>query len=117
MRKIEFNSIQFIIGQSAIDNWNIFKEAKAINDNYIWFHLNSFSSPYVIMYASLDDIKNDPSLNYIDFLNYGANLCKQYSKYTFLKDLKIIYTSLKKLTLSETCGEVIISGKTQIIKL
>ena len=32
-----------------------------------------------------------------DFLTYGANLCKQNTKYRDLKDIKICYTSLEKI--------------------
>ena len=52
-----------------------------------------------------------------DYLNYGASLCKQNSKYKNLKDIKICYTSLKKLSKTQKIGEVTIKGKKNIIKL
>ena len=52
-----------------------------------------------------------------DFLMFGANLCKQNTKYRDLKDIKICYTSLKKLKKGDKIGEVIIKGKPGIIKL
>ena len=51
MKLNEFNNIKYYIGENAEDNWDLFEKSKEINENYIWFHLNSFSSPYVIMYA------------------------------------------------------------------
>ena len=66
------------------------------------------------MYSTLDQF-NDNSLN--NYLNYGAQLCKNNSKYRDLNNLKICYTSLKKLKKTQKTGEVIISGKKNIIKL
>ena len=114
MKTINFNNINYVVGQNALENWNILDQANTINPDYIWFHLNSFPSCYVIMESSIQDISNE-SLQ--DYLNYGALLCKEHSKYKFLKDLKICYTSLKKLTKTNKIGEVIIKGKKNIIKL
>ena len=114
MKDCEFNNIKFYVGQSAKENWELLDIAKAENENFIWFHLNSFPSPYVIMWYSIDDL-DDKSVN--ELLLYGANLCKEHSKYNFLKDIKIMYTTVKKLTKTETLGEVDIRGKTKIIKL
>ena len=115
MKQIEYNNIQYIVGQNAQDNWNIFDNYLSINPLYIWFHLNSFSSPYVIMCCTLCDLKENPDYN--NYLQYGATLCKQYSKYTYLNDLKIVYTSLKNLHKGNKIGEIIIKGKKHIIKI
>ena len=122
MKLYKLNNIKFYLGENAEDNWDLFEKSKEINENYIWFHLNSFASPYVIMYASMDDIK---TLNYgaglcLDFdsyLNYGAGLCLENSKYSYLQDTKIIYSELKKLKKGDKVGEIIISGKKKLIKL
>ena len=45
------------------------------------------------------------------FLTFGANLCKEHSKYKFLKDMKIMYTTVKNLTKTNKVGEVDIKGK------
>ena len=66
------------------------------------------------MYSTLHEL-NDNSLN--NYLNYGANLCKTHSKYKNLKDLKICYTTLKKLSKTNKIGEVLIKGKKNIIKI
>ena len=122
MKVITFNNITFIIGQSAKDNWDLLDNAKRKNNSYIWFHLNSFPSPYVIMYTSLDELEkiiklSDNKLTISDFLHFGAVLCKNNSKYKFLNDLKILYLPLNKISKSYTVGEVIITGKKNIIKL
>lgn len=114
MKTITFNNINYIIGQNAQENWDILDEANTINPDYIWFHLNSFPSCYVIMYSTLEDLL-DNSCNI--YLNYGAELCKNNTKYKNMRDIKICYTSLKKLKKTQKIGEVIVSGKKNIIKL
>jgi hypothetical protein len=80
--------------------------------------LNSFPSPYIIMHSTIKELNSLYSLKEIhDILIYGATLCKENSKYSFLNDLKICYTSLNKLTKTEIVGEVLIKGKTKIVKL
>jgi hypothetical protein len=114
MKQVIYNEIKYIIGESAQENWNILDNANKINNDFIWFHLNSFPSCFVIMYSNIENLR-DNSLN--DYLTYGANLCKQNTKYRNLNDLKICYTSLKKLIKTNKIGEVIVSGKKNIIKL
>ena len=113
MKLNEFNNIKYYIGENAEDNWDLFEKSKEINENDIWFHLNSFSSPYVIMYACIDEIK----MNINSYLNYGANLCLENSKYSYLKDTKIIYCELKKLKKGNNMGEIIVIGKKKLIKV
>jgi predicted ribosome quality control (RQC) complex YloA/Tae2 family protein len=114
MKTFEFENIKFLLGQNAQENWNILEKAEKINSDYIWFHLNSFPSSYVIMYSTLNEL-NDNSLN--NYLNYGAQLCKNNSKYKNYNDLKICYTTLKNLSKTNKIGEVLIKGKRNIIKL
>ena len=94
MKTIIYNNIQFTFGQNAQDNWNILEQLEKINNNYIMFHLNSFPSCYVIMHSTFEDLK-DASCN--DFLIYGAQLCKNNSKYKNFTNLKICYSSLKHI--------------------
>ena len=114
MRETIYNGIKYVIGQNAKENYNILDQAYKINCDYIWFHLNSFPSCFVIMYSTLYELKPN---NIHDYLTYGANLCKQNTKYRNLADLKICYTQLKKLKKTNKIGEIIISGKRNIIKL
>lgn len=118
MKTTSYQDIIFEIGQNAKENWEIFEKNKEINSDYVWFHLNSFPSSYVIMKISLLELKEKYSKSEIDTIfNYAANLCREHSKYKFLKDLKICYTSLKKLNKTLKIGEVTIKGKKNIIKL
>ena len=49
MKLIKFNNIKFYIGENAKDNWELLDKSKEINENYIWFHLNSFPYFYLII--------------------------------------------------------------------
>ena len=115
---VTYENIIFEIGQNAKENWEIFDKNKEINSNYVWFHLNSFPSSYVIMKITILELNEKYSKSEIDNIIYfAANLCRENSKYNFLKDLKIVYTILKKLEKGHQEGEVIISGKRNLIKL
>jgi len=117
MKVFQFEDIKYYVGQSAKENWELLDIAIKENPNYIWFHLNSFASPYVIMWLSIDDL-NELNINqYNQYIQYGANLCKEYSKYKYLKDIKIMYTSVNKLSKVDKLGEVDITGKYNIIKI
>ena len=118
MKNANFKNIIYYIGKTAQENWDLLDTNTKINNDYIWFHLNSFPSCYVIMCSTIKDLESLYSSNEVqEFLNYGANLCKENSKYSYLNDLKILYSPLKKLKKTEKVGEVIVSGKRKIIKL
>ena len=118
MKKTEYKNINFYIGQNAQENWIIFDEYKKLNENFIWFHLNSFASPYVIMQSTLEELGSIYNQEEIEeILNYGATLCKENSKYKFLNNLKIMYSPLKKITKGTKIGEVHVSGKKKLINL
>ena len=72
MKIINYNDVSFVLGENSKENWEILDNYSIINNNYIWFHLNSFPSGYVIMLS--DNIVNQ------DLLNYGALLCKENTK-------------------------------------
>lgn len=113
MKIEEFNNVKFILGQSAEENWTIFDQARKENEYYIWFHLNSFPSGYVIMYSTLANITD----NINEYLLFASKLCKNHTKYRNYNNLKIYYSILKKLEKTKNVGEIIIKGKKNIIKI
>ena len=119
MKIEEFNNVSYVIGETSKENWEILDLYKSKNPNFVWFHLNSFPSCYVIMLTTIDNIVNEPSkyINISNYLNYGALICKKNTKYRNLLNLKICYTTLSKLQRGEKIGEVKIIGKYKIIKL
>ena len=104
------DDIEFIIGENALDNWNLLDMSE---QNWIWFHLDNHSSPYVILKMSLNKLKKNKN-NWRSFLNHGAILCKENSKYSSNK-VNVIWTQIKNLTKGKTVGEVFIKGKTNNI--
>ena len=114
MKKYIYNGIEYFIGQTAKENWELLDALQKENSDYIWFHLNSFPSPYVIMKNDLLEISDQSHSNY---LIYGATICRDNTKYRYLKDLKVCYTRLKKLRKGNNIGEVIIKGRPDTIKL
>ena len=118
MRTVKYKDVEFYIGQNANENWELLDNSKKINDKYVWFHLNSFASPYVIMYETIDELKKKYNIIEINQLLYfGGELCKENSKYKYLKPIKILYTTLNKLTKTEKVGEVTISGKKNLLSI
>lgn len=121
--KVEiFNNVKYYIGRSAKENWQLLDDSKKINEHFIWFHLNSFASPYVIMYTTIDELKYEcssdvSSVSINQYIEYGARLCHQYSKYKFLKDIKVIYIPVKNLCKGDKLGEVNVKGRAKIISL
>ena len=94
MKEVEFEGINYLIGENAKDNWDILNDAK---QNWIWFHLDNFSSPYVIMQECKKGIKNRKyEKTYIEYIKMGCLLCKQNSKYNSQK-VKVIFTNLKNI--------------------
>ena len=115
--KIEtLNNVNYYIGKTAQENWDLLDKFKKENDNYIWFHLNSFPSGYIIMETTIENLKN-LNLDINEYLNYGARLCLDNTKYRNLSNIKIVYTILKKLTKTNKIGEVIICGKRNLITI
>lgn len=112
MKSFVFNNITFLLGESAIENWQLLDNLKTHHNNssdnstdkqnYIWFHLHNLTSPYVIMKSS--DINNKQNIY------YGANLCKEYSKYKNIP-VNVIYTSIKNIKKTQKIGEVIVKNK------
>lgn len=114
MKIFNYENVEFVVGENQDDNYNILDKYTRENPDFIWFHLNSFPSGYVIMLETLDNLDKNHSQN---LLNYGANLCKMQTKYKNLKDIYIIYTRLRKLKKTDCVGEVLVTGKCSRIKL
>ena len=82
------------IGQSAKENWYLIDNS---NQNYIWLHLDSFPSCHIV-------IEDENPSN--ELLLEGARLCKEYTKYRNLKNLKICYTTISNLIKGQEIGSV-----------
>ena len=114
MKEDEFFNIKYYLGENAQDNFNLLDKYQN-NFDFIWIHLNSFPSGYVIININKSDLLNLDNSN--DILLYGANLCKNNSKYKNLKNIKILWTTLSKIKKSNKIGEVFVSGKKNLITI
>lgn len=64
-----YENIKFIVGRNAYTNWKILDNSE---DDDIWIHLQNDPSPYVIL-------ENTSKIT-DKHLEYGAQLCKTFSK-------------------------------------
>lgn len=92
-------SPEIVIGSNAQENWGIIKDSDL---SHIWFHLNSFPSPHVIIRSS-----NPSDEQVVD----AAYLCKSRSKYKNVKNVKVVYTRIANLELAGEVGSVNIISK------
>ena len=95
------------IGENQQENNQLVKQA-AIND--IWFHLSAFPSPHGILITNADYCKIPKKILY-----RVAELVKGYSKYGFLKNVKVDYIPIKYIALTDVLGCVDIKKKPKII--
>ena len=101
--------LEIIMGKSAEENWKIIDDS---HENDIWFHLDDYPSPHIILKTNNRDIK----LINKQTLIHCASLCKEHSKYTNMKNISIIYTKIKNVKKADIIGSVFTSS-TKIIKI
>ena len=95
----------FSVGNNASENFSVIDSSK---ENDIWFHVKDNASCHVV--ASIpEDVKlTKKDLKYI--IKQGALLCKKYSKYSNVKDLAIIYTTINNVQKTDIIGSVLTSN-------
>ena len=99
MKNIYIDNINYKVGRSAKDNWELLDESKA---NDFFFHLSSFSSPYVIVET------NDLT----DEIIYNASvLCKDFTKYRYMNNLKVDYCLCSNVKKTDNVGEIMYKKK------
>lgn len=104
MKTFKFNEINIIVGENAKENWDILNT----NKNYWWFHLKSFPSCHVII--------EDENPNNLEILE-AASLCKKYTKYKNMNNLKINYTQIKNLKKSIDVGSVEFNSNRKVLTI
>ena len=108
MKEIEYEGVNFIIGENAQENWDILQLAK---QNWLWFHLDNVTSPYVIIKESLKNLKSySYNISWKNYIIYAGLLCKQNSKYKN-NNINCIWTEVKNVKKGSKVGEAIIKGK------
>lgn len=99
------------VGESAKDNWDILEDA---DNSDIWFHIDKFPSCHVILKTNLIPLKKIHK----SIIHHCANLCKNGSKQKTLKNVSIIYTEVRNVTINKkgAIGSVF-TRKTEKIKI
>ncbi len=92
--------MNYTVGKNAKDNWLKWKEASSTDTI---FHLEKFSSPYVIVKKSIIDL----SMQEITFL---AQECLDHSKYKGMHSIYVFYTEKSNTTLGEEIGSFYIKS-------
>lgn len=95
MKTIKFENFICKLGQNTKENWKLLDEAK---DHYLFFHLQSFPSGYVII-----EYNNDYTE---EIIIKAAEICKNGTKYRNLKNLKIDYCRCDNIIKGKKTGEV-----------
>lgn len=90
--------LKIYVGENAQENWKLLDSS---TQNSLWFHLDKFSSPHVIV--ELYDNKKISNTT----INYAALLCKTYSKYKNIRNIYVIYTTIKNIKKGSNVGSVI----------
>jgi predicted ribosome quality control (RQC) complex YloA/Tae2 family protein len=104
------NGFKYYIGENAKDNWDVLQNAKKDPNglNWIWFHLDHFSSAYVILCCTKKESTKQAIIR-------GAQLCKEHGKYRDVPKLSVIYTDVKNVKRAEKVGQVTTSKTTKIV--
>lgn len=102
-------NITFNIGQNQNENFDIIDAA---SPDDLWFHAEGESSCHVICEMP-SDITDKKKLRYI--VKAGALMCKNNTnKLRSLKNVKIIYTSVKNIVKTEILGCVTTTNEKSI---
>jgi len=94
-----------IVGENDKENNDIIKIAK---QNYYWFHLRGNPSPHAILETDNPTQKE---------IKYAGEIVKSKSKLKNLQNVKIIYTSVKNIRLTDKLGCVQIKTKCNIVTI
>lgn len=107
MDQISSNEPKYIVGKNAQDNWKIYKES---NQNDTIFHLDKFSSPYVIVNIPLSELT-------MDQITTAATMCKSKSKYKNIPGIGVMYTPISNTILGSKVGSFHINSnhKTKVV--
>jgi len=109
MVKVIENEIYRIqIGQSAQENWDLIDSAHALD---LWFHLEKFSSPHLILHMHMHDIPSNK------IIYECAQMVLENSKYKNLKNIYVIYTFIKHVKKDSSKVGSVFTSNTKKIKL
>jgi predicted ribosome quality control (RQC) complex YloA/Tae2 family protein len=94
MKHFMFKHIKIHLGENKYENWELLESSKPCD---IFLHLNSFPSGHIKIEM---DIFNS------EIIRYAGEICKKYSKYKNLKNIKICYCTYNNVYKTQKIGEV-----------
>lgn len=106
MKIIEKENTVYWVGRNSQDNWDTIKSS---NPEWLWFHLEKFPSPHVVICKNLDNITEEE-------VNTACELLIEYSKYKF-NNIGIVNCQIKNLILGTETGSVIFKSYKKTTKL
>ena len=108
MLTIQNDNITYKLGRNAKENFELIDNAKDINPEYLWFHLDNHPSGHCIIYSK--DVTDH-------MIKFAARLVKQYSKLKADKKVKIIYAQIKYVKKTNIIGKVLLQGPSNNISV
>ena len=87
------------VGKNKKDNWLLLDKALNENIQWVFFHLTSFSSPYLILETEFNNVT-------IDVVKEAAELLKQNTKYSQLRSVYVDFTPCSNIRKTENEGEI-----------
>jgi len=99
-------SVDFHIGENAMDNFNVIDEADSSD---LWFHIDGHSSCHVIADISSIDNINRKNIRYV--VTQGAIICKQHSRYASKKNVTVTYARVVDVEKTTTPGLVVVQNQ------
>ena len=96
---------RILMGENENENDILVRQSKP---KWTWIHLEKGSSPHAVIEVEKPTTEE---------LYTAANLVVENSKRRFEKNVKVIYTQIRNLRLTEKKGEVILKKRGKIIKI
>ena len=102
MKIFLYEGINIVLGENKYENWELLEKSKP---EHFFVHLNSFPSAHIV-------IQND--IYHENIVKYAGEICKKYSKYKNLKDIKICYCKYENILKGENIGEIYFKSKRKV---
>jgi len=96
------SDVIFEVGENAEENFEILDNAASTTDD-LWFHVQGFSSCHVIAKIHGMDLTKKQIHQVV---TQGCMLAKQYSRYSYMVNLVVIYTKVKNIKKTDIVGRV-----------
>ena len=92
------------LGKNVAENNMLIDYTKEFHPEYIWLHLNDFTSGHVIIHCTKNELTKD-------IINHAGQFCFSHTKHAHFikkrtKKLKVIWTEVKNLKKTKIKGEV-----------